>query len=122
MEKRPFLHAKHGLTPLENLNFSIVWSSCVYSLERRFFVLEYRKTHFPGLYLKKNHGKMAIFGPKPLVNCFGKILVFRLVELFLYCLEKGFLVVEYRNTHFSGLYCLKRKDRNKCSFWTKTMG
>ena len=31
-------------------------SSCFYSLERRFFVLEYHKTHFPGLYyLKKNN-------------------------------------------------------------------
>ena len=36
-----------------------------YSLERRFFVLEYHKTHFPGLYcLKKKGGKMANFGPK----------------------------------------------------------
>ena len=49
------------------------------SLERRFFVLEYSKRHFPDLYcLKKKVGKMAIFGPKPWVNPFGKMSIFRL--------------------------------------------
>ena len=47
------------------------------SLERRFFVLEYRKTHFPGLYcLKTKDGKMANFGQKPWANSFGKIAIF----------------------------------------------
>ena len=47
-------------------------------LERRFFVLEYGKRHFPGLYcLKKKVVKMAIFKPKPWVNPFGKMLIFR---------------------------------------------
>ena len=50
-----------------------------YSLERRFFVLEYHKTHFPGLYCpKRKGGKMANFGPKP--NPSGKISVFRLFQ------------------------------------------
>ena len=57
-------------------------SSCFYSGERLFFVLEYGKTHFPGIYcFKKRLGKMAIFWPKPWVNPFGKILGFRLCEL-----------------------------------------
>ena len=42
-----------------------------------FFHLEYRKRHFPGRYcLKKKGGKMAIFGPKPWVNPFGKMSIF----------------------------------------------
>ena len=41
------------------------------------FVLEYHKTHFPGLYcLKKKVGKMTIFGPKLWVNPFGKMSIF----------------------------------------------
>ena len=50
------------------LNFS---TSSLYSLERRIFVLEYLKRHFPSLYsLKKKKGeKMAMFGPKPLEKC-----------------------------------------------------
>ena len=48
----------------------------------RFFVLEYRKRHFPGLYcLKKKHGKMAMFGKKPWVNPFGKVSIFQLFEI-----------------------------------------
>ena len=56
-----------------------------FSLERSFFVLEYDKTHFSGLYcLKKKVGKMAIFGPKPWVNPFGKMSIFRLFELLVF--------------------------------------
>ena len=50
-----------------------------------FFVLEYRKRHFRGLYcLKRKVGKMAIFGPKPWVNPLGKMSIFRLFELFVF--------------------------------------
>ena len=50
----------------KNVNFSSIWTSCFLSLERRLFVPEYHKRHFPGLYFpeKKKVGKMAMFGPK----------------------------------------------------------
>ena len=66
----------------KNLNFSTFSSSCFCSLESRFFVLEYRKTYFPGLYCQKKVGKVAIFGPKLWVNPFGKISIFRVFALF----------------------------------------
>ena len=85
LEKWPSLKQNHGLTPLENVNFSTVWTSSFYRLERPFFVLEYRKRHFPGLHcLKKKVGKMAIFGPKPWDNRFGKMAIFRLFELLVF--------------------------------------
>ena len=69
----------------KNLNFSTFWSSCFYSLERRFIVLKYCKINFPGLYCpNKNDGKMAIFWPKPWVSPFGKISVFRLFEFLVF--------------------------------------
>ena len=69
----------------KNVNFSTLWTFCFYSLERRFFALEYRKRHFPGLYcLKKKVEKMAIFGPKPWVNPFGKMAIFRLFKLLVF--------------------------------------
>ena len=34
----------------KKVNFSTFWTFCFYSLERCFFVLEYRKRHFPGPY------------------------------------------------------------------------
>ena len=66
----------------KNVNFSTFLTSFFNSLERRFFVLQYRKKHFAGLYcLKKKVGKMAIFGPKLWVNPFGKMSIFRLFQL-----------------------------------------
>ena len=45
-----------------------------YSLENCFFVLEYHKAHFPGLYRRKKYdGNMANFRPKPRTNPFKKI-------------------------------------------------
>ena len=89
-EKWPFLDQNHGLPLWKNVNFSTFQNFCFYSLERLFFVLEYRKKHFPGLYcLKRKVGKMAIFGPKPWVNPFGKMSIFRLFELFVFIAWKG---------------------------------
>ena len=53
--------------------------------KRRFFVLEYRKRHFPGLYcLKKKVGKMTVFGPKPWFNLFGKMSILGLFDLLVF--------------------------------------
>ena len=92
----------------KNVSFSSFWTCCFYTIEKRFFVLEYRKGHFPGLYcLKKKVGKMALFLPKPWVNPFGKMSIFQLCELFVFIVRKGFFFdLEYRKTHFPGLYCL----------------
>ena len=64
---------------------------------------------------------MAIFGPKPWVNPFGKMAIFRLFELFVFSVERSFFVLEYRKRHFPGLYWLKKTWKNG-HFWTKTMG
>ena len=70
---------------LKNINFLTFSTSCFYSLERRFFVLEYRKRYFPGPYCLKNKvGKMAIFGPKPWVKPYGKMSIFRLFQLLVF--------------------------------------
>ena len=90
LEKWPFLDQNHGLPLWKNVNFSNFLTSCFYSLERRFFALKYRKRYFPGLYcLKKKVGKMAIFGPKPWVNPFGKMSIFRLFGLLVFKALKG---------------------------------
>ena len=119
MEKWPFSDQNHGLTPLEKSQFFDLLTFFFYELERRFFVLEYCKAHFPGLYyLKKRQGKMAIFSPKLWKNlnfstfwtcCFYKQ-------------ETRFFVLEYFITDFPGLYCLKKKTWINGQFLTKTMG
>ena len=62
MEKWPFFDQNHGLTPLEKSQFFDFLNFVFSGLEKRFFVVEYCKTYFRGLYcLKRRHGKMAIF-------------------------------------------------------------
>ena len=74
----------------KNVNFWTFWTLCFYRLERRFFVLVYRKRHFPALHcLKKKVGKMAIFAPKPWVNPLGKMSIFGLFELLVFTAKKG---------------------------------
>ena len=53
---------------------------------------------------------MAIFGPKPGVNFFGKMSFFSafMTSCFLR-LERRFFVPEYRKRHFLRLYCQKKE-------------
>ena len=79
-----------GQPPWENVNISTFGTSCFYRLQRRFFDVEYRKGHLAGLYCPKNKvGKRAIFGPKPWVNPFKKMSIFRLFELLVFIGYKG---------------------------------
>ena len=89
----------------------------------RFLVLKYPKRHFPCLYcLKKELGKLVVFGQKPWVNPFLKNVNFSTFWTSLFhSLEKRLFVLQYRIRHFPGLYCQKKKKLEKWQFWTKTM-
>ena len=92
----------------KNVNFSTFWTFCFYSLERCFFVLEYRKRHFPGLYcLKKASWKNVNFST--------------FWTSYFYSLERRFFVLEYHKRHFPGLYCLKKKF-DKWPFLDQNLG
>ena len=103
-------------------NFRLFELLFFYSLERRFFVLKYRKRHFLGLYsLKKKVGKMAIFGSKPWVNPFWKTVNFSTFWTWcFYSIERRFFVLKYHKRHFPGLYCLRKKAGKMASFGPKT--
>ena len=113
---------------MEKCQFLSFWTSCFYSLERRFFVSEYCKRHFSSLYCLKNKlAKMVIFGPKAWVNPFGKMVNFMTFwTSCLYSLERCFFVLEYRKRHFPGLYCRKKKVGKMAIFapkaWVKPFG
>ena len=78
LKKRSWKNGHFCTNPWVNLFrimaiFWSLWMCCFYCLEMRFFVLEYRKRHFPTLFcLKKEVGKMAIFVQKPWDNPFEK--------------------------------------------------
>ena len=54
LKKWPFLDQNHGLTPVEKCQFfHFLILSFLQPTKGIFFVLEYRKTHFPSLYCPK---------------------------------------------------------------------
>ena len=107
-------------TPLERSKYLDFFNMLFYSLERRFFALEYHTTHFPGLHcLKKKDGKMANFGPKPWTNPFEKSQFFNFFYfLFLYP-RKAFFQSRISYNKFSCPRLPKKKKNGQ--FWTKTM-
>ena len=63
---------------------------------------------------------MAIIGPKPWVNPFGKMPIFLTFELLrFYNLERRLSVVKNRKRHFPGLYCPKKKKEKMAIFGRK---
>ena len=122
LQKWPYFDQNHGLTLLETSQFFEFFNFLFfYWPRRRFFVLDYRKSHFRYQYcLTKKVGKMAIFGPKPWVNPFGKMSMFWiLVLLFFHCLERRFFVLDYRKSHFPNQYCLTKKVGKMAIFGPK---
>ena len=72
---------------------------------------------------KKKNWKKAIFGPKPWVNAFGKMSIFRLFELLVFIAWKGvFFVPEFNKRNFLAYIAKKKKSWKNGHFWTKTMG
>ena len=112
---------KSWVNPLGKMSiFRPFKSFCFYSLERRFFILEYRERHFPGLYqLNKKCEKWQILdqshGLTPLQKCqFFNFLKFLFLQP-----RRAFSVLEYRKRHFPGLFGLKEKVRKKAIFGLK---
>ena len=69
---------------------------------------------------EKKNGIMAIFGPKPWVNPFGKIVNFSTFWTCCFCsLERRFFILEYHKRHCPGLYYLQKKVAKKAIFRPK---
>ena len=92
--------------------------------ESVFSVLQYFKRHFPGPYcLIKNLEKTAIFGPKPWVNFFGRMSIFRFFGLVVFIAYKGVFSFQNIIKDVFLAYIVKKKNIWKNGhFSTKTMG
>ena len=81
---RKFKNSKKG-------HFLDFFNVFFYSLERCFFVLEYRKRHFPGLYcLKKKLEKWPFLDQSFVLTLLEKKSIFRLFELHVLWPRKAF--------------------------------
>ena len=85
-------------------NFWIFSTSCFYCLNRRFSLLEYFDQIFD-----RNHGLT------PLKNSHLSTIL----SSYFHSLKRHFSWVEYRTTNFSGLCCLKYKDKKISNVLTK---
>ena len=70
---------------------------------------------------------MANFRPKPWINAFGKISIFRLFQLLVFIgYNSVFFTLEYHKTNFPSLDCLKKKHEKIGKFgakpWTNPFG
>ena len=115
MEKMAnFGQKNHGLTPLQKSQFFHFLKLLFLQPRNAFFVLEYRKTHFPALYClkKKRWKKWPILDKKPWVNHLQKSQFFLLFQLAVFIAQKGlFYVLKYRKTHFPALQCLQKIEK-----------
>ena len=99
-EKWPLLDQNHGLTPLKNVNFWTFWTSCFYSLEKRFlFQNIVKEIVLAYIVQKKEIGKNGHWH-----DIFSIFWNSRF-----YTLERRFSVLEYRKRHLRGLYYLQKK-------------
>ena len=64
---------------------------------------------------------MAIFGPIPWVNPFGKMQVFDFLNFLFLQPRKAFCRSRIGKRHFPGLYCLKEKSWNNVHFQTNSI-
>ena len=80
IDKTAIFGQQPSVNPFEKISIFRLFELLLFiALKRRFFDLEYRKRHFPGLYcLKKKNEKMGSFETKPWVNPFGKMSISRL--------------------------------------------
>ena len=91
LEKWPFLDQNHGLTPLKKfqvfdfLNFLFLRPNNAFFRSR----ISLKTFSLAILPKKKKVGKMVIFRPKPWVNLFGKMSIFRLFGLPVFVAQKG---------------------------------
>ena len=82
-----------------------------FRLEGRFFVLEYRKRHFPSLIrVKKRLEKRPFLDQKHGLTPLEKYEFFTLINLWFFFLERRFLVLEYRKRHFPAQFCQKKRS------------
>ena len=83
-----------------------------------FLVLEYRKRHisWPTLPKKKEVAKMAIFGPKPWVNPFGKILISRLFKVLVFIALKSVSSIQNIVKDTFPTYIAQKKKLEKWPF------
>ena len=122
MEKWPFFDQNHGLTPLEKSQFFDFLNFFFLQARKAFFRSRISQNTVSWLILPtEKRWKNGHFLTKTMGNPFGKISIFRLLELFFYGLERRFFLLEYWKTHFCVL-CWPKKKMEKWPIFHQNHG
>ena len=114
---------KPCLTPMHKCQFFDFLNSLFLQSRRAFFCfrISYKTFSWPIL-PKKKSWKSAFFGPKPWVNSFGKMSIFRLFELLVFIAQKGVFLLWNIVRDFFLTYIAKKKKLEKWPFLDQNHG
>ena len=117
----PIFGRKPQVNPFRKVSIVGLFEVLVFIAQKGpFFVLGYRKRHFPGLYwLKTKVGKMVIFGPKPWVNPLGRVSLFGLFEVPFFKAQKGVFLFQNIVKDISLAYIASKEKWEKWPFMDK---
>ena len=118
LEKWPFLDQNHGLTPLKKCQFFDFLNFLFLQPRKAIFRSRILQNIFSWPILrKKKVRKMAIFGPKPWVNPFGKMSIFRLFELLVFIAQKGVFLFQNIVKDIFLAYIAQKKEFKKMAIF-----
>ena len=108
---------KPWVNPFEKMSIFRLFELLVFIAQKGVFSFQniVKDIFLAYLALKKQVGKMAIFGPKPWVNPFGKMSVFRLLELLIFIAYIGVFLFQNIVKDIFLAYILPKK--NKLENW-----
>ena len=108
-KNRHFWTKTMGSPLWKNVHFSTFFNFLFLQPRKEFFVLEYRKRHFPYLYcLKKTSWKNGHFWTKSMGGPLWKNVNFLTCSTFFLQPREAFFVLEYLKRYFPSPYCLKK--------------
>ena len=127
MQKSQILDQNDGLTPLQKCQFFDFFNFLFLLPRKAFLRSRIEKNTFLWPILPKKSWKNGHFLTKTISQQLCKNVYFSTFwTSCFYCLEIPFFVLEYHKTHFSALYCLKRKEGKMTNFgakpWVKPLG
>ena len=115
---------KPWVIPFGKMSIFRFFELCVFIAQKGVFsFLNIVKAIFLGyIASKKNFGKIEIFGPKPWVNPFEKMLIFLLFEVCVFIAQKGVFCFQNIVKQIFLAYTAQKKDLEKWPFLDQKHG
>ena len=113
------LGTKPQVNPFGKMSILRLFKLLVFIVQKGFFSFHniIKNIFLPCIALKKKDRKMAIFGPKPWVNPFGKMSIFCLFKLLVFIAQKGVFLLQNIVKDIFLAYTAKKKKVRKMAIF-----